>query len=337
MTRATLPLLTGLFFLAFGPLATAQLLDSPASDTDTVIAPERIGKEVTVKFRVGAEIIASRGACKDIRAMVAIPFECAEQQVKVVSEDVTRHVDKLTYRDLNGAKQMLITVPYLGNGETASAIVTYEVTTKTIEPPEDEDTTDLVIPTRPDRKVRMYLTASPMIEVRDGHIRSLARELWDETDDLAEGDAETTDWQRIEYLYDYMLEHIQYSEGPDKSALNTMKDGKADCHGRSALFVALCRANKIPARIVWVDGHCYAEFYMEDAEGQGQWFPIESAGTRCFGGMPLARTIMQKGDNFQVPERRGERLFYASDYLVALPVGNSGKPKVRYIREEVAE
>jgi hypothetical protein len=91
----------------------------------------------------------------------------------------------------------------------------------------------------------------------------------------------------------------------------------------------------VPARVVWVDQHAYAEFYLEDAKGNGSWYPIESAGTRAFGGMPLARTILQKGDNFQVPERRGERLFYASDYLIALPVGNSGKPTVKYIREVV--
>ena len=30
-----------------------------------------------------------------------------------------------------------------------------------------------------------------------------------------------------------------------------------------------------------------------------------------------------------------DRLFYASDYLLALPVGNSGKPTVKYIREVV--
>ncbi|QDU58656.1 transglutaminase-like domain-containing protein [Aeoliella mucimassa] len=332
----TTPLPCLLLLLLCCHSASAQLLDSSAEESG--IDPERVGEKVTVQFRVGAEITAVRGACKDIRAMVAVPFECAEQSVRLVSEDFSRHVDKVKVRDLDGgAQQMLITIPYLGAGETATAIQTYEVTTNTIEPPEDEDTVDLVIPKRPDRKVRKYLTSSPMIESRDGKIRSLAGELWRETDDLSTEDGEVTDWRRIEHLYDYMLENIKYSEGPDKSAANTLRDGKADCFGRSALFIALCRANDIPARVVWVDQHCYAEFYMEDAEGTGQWFPIESAGSRSFGGMPLARTIMQKGDSFQVPERRGEKLFYASDYLMALPVGKSGKPTVKYIREEVPQ
>ena len=50
--------------------------------------------------------------------------------------------------------------------------------------------------------------------------------------------------------------------------------------------------------------------------------------------MPLARTILQKGDNFRVPERK-EKLRYASDYLIGLPTPGGGKPKVKYIREIV--
>jgi hypothetical protein len=326
--RLLLLLCCALFVLV--STANGQLLEAPTTgNTD----PERFGKQETVQFRVGAEITAARGACRDIRAMVAIPLECDEQRVVRMSEDFSRHVDRVTYRDLDGgAKQMLITVPSLASGETATAVVTFEVTTNTIDPPEDEATADLVLPKKPERTVRKYLTESPMIQVRDSQIRTLARDLWRKADEDLE---DPNDWQRVEYLYDYMLENVSYSEGVDKSAIDTLRDGKADCFGRSALFIALCRANKVPARVVWVDQHAYAEFYLEDAEGNGSWHPIESAGTRAFGGMPLARTILQKGDNFQVPERRGERLFYASDYLLALPVGKSGKPTVKYIREVV--
>jgi transglutaminase-like putative cysteine protease len=129
-----------------------------------------------------------------------------------------------------------------------------------------------------------------------------------------------------------VLENVDYVEGPDKGAVETLRDGQADCQGRSMVFIALCRANKVPARMVWVDGHAYPEFYLEHAEGEGAWYPCESAGTRAFGEMPLARVILQKGDNFTVPERK-ERLRYASDYLVGLPTPGGGKPSVKYIRE----
>lgn len=314
------------------PGAQAQLLDD-----DKVADPERYGEVDVIRFRVGAEITASRGAVRNIRAMVAVPFECDEQDVKIVDEEFSRQVDKVSYRDLNGgARQMLITVPSLGHGDVARAVVTFEVATKPVLPPEEDVAATYKIPKKPPRSIRKFLTESPYIETRDGKIRSLARQLWREAGELsASADEAVSDWQRVEYLYDYMLDRITYSEGPDKSALTTLRDGKADCHGRSALFIALCRANKVPARVVWVNNHCYAEFYMEDANGEGKWHPIESAGTRAFGEMPLARTILQKGDNFKVPERKGDRLRYASDFLVGLPVGGGGKPKVKYIREAI--
>jgi hypothetical protein len=86
--------------------------------------------------------------------------------------------------------------------------------------------------------------------------------------------------------------------------------------------------------MVWVDGHQYAEFYLEDADGAGHWYPVQSAGTRAFGEMPTPKVILQKGDNFRVPERRRERLRYASDYTLLLAEPRF-KPKVQYIREQL--
>ena len=70
----------------------------------------------------------------------------------------------------------------------------------------------------------------------------------------------------------------------------------------------------MPARTVWVPGHCYPEFYLEDAEGKGHWFPCQAAGVRSFGGIDEKRPILQKGDNFTVPKRR-EKQRYVSEFL----------------------
>jgi hypothetical protein len=101
-----------------------------------------------------------------------------------------------------------------------------------------------------------------------------------------------------------------------------------------------------------VHGHVYPEFYLVHPDGEpasaggrskpkdppGFWFPCESAGSRAFGEMPLARTILQKGDNFRVPERKDKaRLRYASDFITGLETPGGGKPKVKYIREVVSE
>jgi hypothetical protein len=305
--------------------ANSQLVAKPSSkDAESNTS---LGKATTVRFRVGAEITASNGACRNIVAMVTVPLECPEQQVTSYEEDFSPEVREVTYRAVPGGevKQMLISVPFLAAGATAHAIVTTEVTTHTILPPEKTD--DLKIPKKIPTKIRMYMGGSPYIEVNHQRIAALKKELMADVSDSA------TDWEKIEAIYDGVLKKIDYVEGPDKSAVEALRDGKADCQGRSAVFIALCRTNKIPARMVWVHGHCYPEFYMERAEGDGQWYPCESAGTRAFGEMPLARPILQKGDNFRVPERK-EHLRYASDYIIGVPVPGAGKPHVKYIRDQ---
>jgi hypothetical protein len=315
-------LATVVLSLISGGRAAAQILEA-----EDAASTSRYGEAKTIRFRVGAEITASRGACRGIVAMVTVPLECPEQQVKIVEEDFSSEVGEVTYRNLQeGARQMLISVPFLPSGATASAVITTEVTMRPVLPPEKTD--ELKIPKRVDRKLRMFVNGSPYIEVKHQRVRSLSKEILKEVDPAA------TDWEKVEALYDYVLEHVDYVEGPDKGALQALRDGQADCQGRSMLFIALCRANKVPARMVWVDGHAYPEFYLEHAEGEGSWYPCESAGTRAFGEMPLARPILQKGDNFSVPERK-ERLRYASDYLVGLPTPGGGKPSVTYIREPV--
>jgi len=309
------------------PCRPALAVKTAKAEKTAPAATPNLGKPQTVRFRVGAEITASRGACRNIIAMVTVPLECPEQQVSIVEEDFSPEVRDVTYRSVPGGevKQMLISVPFLPDGATAHATVIAEVTTHTILPP--EKTNDLKIPKKIPSKLRLYTIGSPYIEVTHQRIRSLSKEIFAE---MGEG---KTDWEKVEAIYDGVLKKIDYVEGPDKGAAEALRDGKADCQGRSAVFIALCRANKIPARMVWVHGHCYPEFYMERGEGDGQWYPCESAGTRAFGEMPLARPILQKGDNFRVPERK-EKLRYASDFAVGAPTPGGGKPKAKFIRDQ---
>lgn len=290
----------------------------------------RLGDTQLTRYRVGVTITASRGPVRNILATVAVPLSCPEQEVQLVEEDITSHVRTHDYRMLlgDGAKQMLVKIPQLPNKEEARAVLTFEVRTRTILPP--EDTSELVIPQKPSRELkRYYLGKSPLIETKHSKIKKLSREIFEDLDN------ETTDWQRVEAIYEYVQDNITYQEQDDKSAIATLKDGHGDCQNISALFVALCRTNGIPARIVWVHEHNYPEFCLADAEGNPHWFPCESSGMRAFGEMPIARVIMQKGDNFKVPERR-KALRYASDYMIGLPGRpGAGKPSHKFIRERL--
>ncbi|TWU28293.1 transglutaminase-like domain-containing protein [Bythopirellula polymerisocia] len=347
--------------------AAAQIKDTAVEDSLVTY-----GNSQVVRYRVGASITANRGPVQDVLAMVAVPFECAEQQVQIAEEDISPEVDQLDYRLLDGgARQMLIRIPYLPNGKEAHAIITFDVTTSAVLPPEEDQTALLVVPQKPDRQLKKYLGRSDYIQTTDSKIRKTLREIFapkkqpaeasesepasDEPDGEAASaavdagpeqsadDEETlTPWQRVETIYDYVQDNVQYVEGDDKTAVETLTDGTGDCHDISALFVALCRADKVPARLVWVHEHCYAEFCLADADGDLHWFPCESSGTRgqtagvrAFGAMPQPRVIMQKGDNFRVPERPRERLRYATDFFIGVPVRGSGKPLMKYIREQL--
>ena len=116
-----------------------------------------------------------------------------------------------------------------------------------------------------------------------------------------------------------------------------LRDGTGDCEEITSLFIAICRAAEIPARTVWVSGHCYPEFYLEDDKGKGHWFPCQSAGAREFGGITELRPILQKGDNFRPPKNSHERQRYMAEYLTGSPGPGGGKPQVKFIREAVAK
>ncbi len=62
------------------------------------------------QYRVGTSITATKGAVQNIKAMVAIPFECDEQDVKIIEEDVTSHCEQNEYRLLRegGARKLWV-------------------------------------------------------------------------------------------------------------------------------------------------------------------------------------------------------------------------------------
>jgi hypothetical protein len=50
--------------------------------------------------------------------------------------------------------------------------------------------------------------------------------------------------------------------------------------------------------------------------------------------MPLARVILQKGDSIRVPERKSEKLRYASDFAV-FPSKPDQPPAVTFVRDKL--
>jgi hypothetical protein len=281
-----------------------------------------LGEQTTQKWKCGVLITAAGGPCTGILATVPVPTDWPEQQVRIDEEDISPNA-RVSYRMLdNGVKQMLIGIPSIPAGQTVGALVTFEVTKAAIIAPKDVSV--FKIPKRAPRSARSYLSDSPYIEVRNSKIRKAAREAVDGLDDEAH-------WEKVEAIYDWVRDRVEYKDGKLKGALAALNDGNGDCEELTSLFIALCRVNKIPARTVWVPGHCYPEFMLVDNKNKPHWFPCQAAGTKAFGEMPDQRPILQKGDNFRVPEKRKPQRYVAE--LLQVNGVRGGQPKVKFVRQ----
>ena len=113
--------------------------------------------------------------------------------------------------------------------------------------------------------------------------------------------------------------------GSYTNVIIALRDHVGDCEERAAVFVALCRAAEIPARLVWVPNHNWAEFYLADEKGEGHWIPAHTSCYSWFGWTGVHELVLQKGDSIRIPELpKPQRLL--EDWL-----RRSGtKPEARY-------
>jgi hypothetical protein len=309
--------------LSFGNVGFGQIRSNgdvgAAGGGDRGPQPDRTTLQ---KLKVGIVVKAVGGPCNGIVATIPVPFEWPEQQVRILEEDVTPTVASHDYRMLSGdgVKQMLVEIPELPAGQEARCLITFELTRRSLLPP--KQTEGLSIPKKVGRDVLLCLGPSPYIESKNPKIASLAKELTADQD---------YDWKKVEALYEYVRTNCKYVSGQLKGAQRALNDKSGDCEDLCSLFIALCRSAKIPARTVWVQGHCYPEFYLSDEAGKGYWFPCQTAGNREFGGITEARVILQKGDNFKDPDRPRDKLRYVSEFMTG--AGGGGKPEVRFVRE----
>jgi hypothetical protein len=284
----------------------------------------RLEHPAKVVWEMGLQLSVVGGEASGIVATCPLPVEWPEQSIKVLEEDISENVSRVTYKELDGAvRQMIVTVPRLQGGETARVVIRLEVDKSWIEAPSDPST--LTRPTKLTSDLRAYLQPSPFIESRDRKIQSLAQELLDE---------QRPAWQEIEGLFDWIRDNIEYRfDEKIKSCVQALDDGFGDCEEMSSLFIATCRAAGIPARAVWIPGHTYPEFYLVDRQGQGHWFPCQIAGEgHDFGRMPEYRPILQKGDRFRITGARTPQR-YVKPTLTAKNA--SGTPKIEWILRPV--
>jgi hypothetical protein len=317
--RASVVNLPRILFAAILICAPATFADDAKESPYNV----RLDKTVTSRWEFGIEIEAT-GDITDAIATAPVPFDWPEQKVTEVSRDVSSQVKKVSFSTLDGgAKQMQITIKKLKAGETARAVLTFEIEKHWIEGPEKTD--DLTKPTKPVKDLAKYLGVSPYIETEDPAIRGQALQVVDKPEN---------DWQLTRTIFDWVRANVAYKFAVDISPATTALENKeGDCEELTSLVIAFCRVHKIPARSVWVPGHCYPEFYLVDPSGKGHWYPCQAAGgSDDFGRMPEDRPILQKGDSFKIPGEKEPRRYLAPRFTAK---NVAAAPEVRFISKRV--
>ena len=122
---------------------------------------------------------------------------------------------------------------------------------------------------------RRYTQPEDLIESDNPEIVSEAESLTCNVSDFHE---------KVLKIYEFVKNHIHYVIQPEeRGALWALKNKTGDCSEYSYLFVALCRAAGIPARVqagfafhgfseTLKDGHMWAEYYL----GNYGWVPVDA-------------------------------------------------------------
>ncbi len=317
--RLVVLLVASLCVLASG-VSTVQSAQSPSQAQSG--AAVGMTNARTERWQLGV-IVRAHGTMAGIVATLPVPMAWPEQDVKIVDRQQSAQVRSVRFRALaKGVTLMSVSIPRLGAGAEARALITMEITKRDILAPSDTDR--LTVPRHLSREMTKYLKPSPYINSEDRTIILAAKQAVT---------GKENGWNQAEAIFDWVRERIEYRfDRKIKSARKALDDGYGDCEEMTSLFIAMCRVVRIPARAVWVPGHCYPEFYLEDPQGTGHWYPCQAAGTRFFGAMPEARPILQKGDNFRVPGNRKPQR-YVQETLAAKNA--TAPPEVTFVRKKL--
>lgn len=292
----------------------------------------RYGRSATKTWKTGVRLKAV-SRCFDMVFLIPIPVHWPEQEVTILEENASNEfavIERRPYKSGSsghgGLGLMVVKVKDLQPGRSTEASLMVKATRREVLPPTPESIAKLRIPPRIPKDLQIYIDSTAQIQSGNARFKKLYRDI---TKDIK------SDWEKIEAIYKYVQENIEYNEANktknDGTALGALKKGNGDCKEMTAVFNAICRAGRIPARTVWIPGHCYSEFYMVDDNGRGYWFPCQVSGTYAFGGIPEMEPVLQKGDEFKFKEFKGEKFRNVAPQVIGQNEGGSGeKPKCEF-------
>jgi len=279
------------------------------------------GRPTTTNWRVGVVMLAGSSTVKNVICRIPVPVQWPEQTVSVHEEDLPAEITDVSWEDLGNIRFMKFRIEDVPPGEKLIATVTFRVATSQIKAP--ENTSIFRVSKERTREIKPYFGESPEISMRNTKLKKQAKLLFDNTQ---------SDWARVEGIFDWVRDNVEERSGEPKGSVKTFLDMSGTGEDRVGLFVAMCRINKVPARMVFVDGTQYAEFYLVDDKGQGHWFPCKVTGIREFGSIGEPKVILQKGDNYRVPGEKKKLKFVPAKGTV-----KGSRPRIlKFVREPLS-
>jgi hypothetical protein len=285
--------------------------NEPPREGRGVLEPRRF------RLRVGVEITA-RGPTVEIVSSTPVPSPFPEQLIDaeriITSGGALAEFDAIS----DSARRLVVTHEKLQKGQTASAVAEIDLTLyKQYYGFRREQFPERQVPQFAIRTA--YLGDSPGIQTRIVDVVERARSL---------RAALTHPWDWAEAFADWVSRNISPRIGVYTSVTKAMETRVGDCEEMAGVFVALCRASGVPARLVWVPNHVWSEFYLVDAQGTGHWIPVHTACYSWFGWTGAHELVLQKGDRLKVPGY-GTLVRLQQDRTRAL----GSRPDVQYIAE----
>ncbi len=262
---------------------------------------------------IGVEL-QGKGNASGVQATTAAPLELPEQRVddvRIETQGCRAQVRKLT----SEAGQLHLAAPSLFKGQSVGAIAHYKMTLHKEHQGYAKDQFPVEQAFAKEFRKR-YMYDSPGIQTRQKAVKDLAAEV--------AGQIEHP-WDRAKAFHAWVWKNIRAKRGVYTSVIEALKNRVGDCEERAAVFVALCRVSGIPARLVWVPNHNWAEFYLNDTEAEGHWIPSHTSAYSWFGWTGAHELVLQKGDSIVVPEKR-KPLRLMADWMQ----WQGSRPQVRY-------
>lgn len=233
------------------------------------------------------------GQATQIQATTVAPVAFPEQQIldfKIEAEGCSARVVPLT----DGVAQLQLEAPQIVAGQTVSAVARYRL--KLFKAYQGYSKGQFPIEQTPERVFdKQFLRDSPGIDVRITLVKRLAAEIVSES---------MHPWDKAVAFYQWVWDHIQGVPGKYTSVKQAIEDRKGDCEERATVFIALCRAVGIPARLVWIPSHNWAEIGLHDGDGTPHWIPVHTAAYSWFGWTGVHEVVLQKGDRVRLEQRK---------------------------------